>query len=144
MKQRYYLFIFLIVMAISTNCRQPNQEKDVAAAVEVFRRGIVDADKDLLENITADELVYGHSSGKVQNKAEFIAEIISGQPLDYITIDLANQTTKIVGNTAVVRHVLSAETSNNGTTGHLKIGNMLIWQKKHGEWKLIARQAYKI
>jgi hypothetical protein len=61
----------------------------VTASVEIFRNGIVDADKDLLENITADELVYGHSNGKVQNKTEFIAEIISGQPLDHITVDLA-------------------------------------------------------
>jgi hypothetical protein len=144
MKRLYYLFIFLFVLVISTNCRQPNQKKDVAAAVEIFRKGIVDADKDLLENITADELVYGHSSGKVQNKAEFIAEIISGQPLDYITVDLADQTIKIVGKTAVVRHVFSSETTSIGTPGHLKIGNMLIWQKQHGKWKLLARQAYKI
>ncbi|MFA5816450.1 MAG: hypothetical protein WC865_12600, partial [Bacteroidales bacterium] len=81
MRNLYYLFIFLFVLSISVNCRQPNQEKDVAAAVDIFRKGIVDADKDQLGIITADELVYGHSSGKVQNKAEFIAEIISGQPL---------------------------------------------------------------
>ncbi|MFA5817015.1 MAG: nuclear transport factor 2 family protein [Bacteroidales bacterium] len=144
MKKFYYLFIFLFFLAISTNCRQPNQEKDVAAAVEIFRKGIVDADKDLLGIITADELVYGHSSGKVQNKAEFIAEIISGQPLDYITVDLADQTIKIAGNTAVVRHTLLSETTSNGIPGHLKIGNMLIWQKQNGTWKLLARQAYKL
>ncbi|MCX6259139.1 MAG: nuclear transport factor 2 family protein [Bacteroidia bacterium] len=144
MKKFYYLFILFFILSISTNCRQPNPGKDVAEAVEIFRKGIVDADKNLLEIITADELVYGHSSGKVQNKAEFIAEIISGQPLDYITIVLTDQTIKIVGNTAIVRHILSSETSSNGTPGHLKIGNMLIWQKQHGKWKLLARQAYKL
>lgn len=141
--KKIYLFIILFVLAISANC-QPNQEKEVAAAVEIFRKGIVDADKNLLEIITADELVYGHSSGKVQNKAEFIAEIISGNPLDYITVDMTDQTIKIAGNVAIVRHVFSSETTSNGTSGHLKIGNMLIWQKQHGKWKLLARQAYKI
>lgn len=141
--KKIYLFIILFVLAISANC-QPNQEKEVAAAVEIFRKGIVDADKNLLETITADELVYGHSSGKVQNKAEFIAEIISGNPLDYITVDMTDQTIKIAGNVAIVRHVFSSETTSNGTSGHLKIGNMLIWQKQHGKWKLLARQAYKI
>lgn len=144
MRKIFYLFISLLFLSIFTSCRQPNREKEVAAAVEVFRKGIVVADKELLESITADELVYGHSSGKVQNKAEFITEIISGQPLDYLTIDLADQAIKIVGTTAVVRHILTSETSNNGTPGHLKIGNMLIWQKQHGKWKLLARQAYKL
>jgi len=144
MRNVFYFFILLFVMSTSVNCRQPNREKEVAAAVEIFRKGIVDADKNLLKTITADELVYGHSSGKVQNKAEFIAEIISGQPLDYITVDLADQTIKIVGTTAVVRHTLSSETTSNGIPGHLKIGNMLIWQKQHGKWKLLARQAFKL
>lgn len=144
MKKSYYLFILLFVLPISASCLQPDQEKDVAAAVEVFRKGVIEADKALLESITADELVYGHSSGKVQNKTEFIAEIISGQPLDYITIEMTDQTIKVVGNTAVVRHIFSAGTISNGTPGNLKIGNMLIWQKQNGKWKLLARQAYKI
>jgi hypothetical protein len=142
MKKSYYLFLIFLVLSISANC-QPKQEKEVASAVEILKKGIVEANKNLLENITADELVYGHSSGKVQNKVEFIAEIISGQP-KYLSVDMSDQTIKIAGNTAIVRHIYSAETISNGTPGNLKIGNMLIWQKQHGKWKLLARQAYKM
>jgi ketosteroid isomerase-like protein len=144
MKKFYYLFILLFVLPFSANCRQPDQEKEVAAAVEVFRKAVIEADKALLGSITADDLDYGHSSGKVQNKAEFIEEIISGKPLDYITIEMTDQTIKVVGNTAIVRHIFSAGTTSNGTPGNLKIGNMLIWQKQNGKWKLLARQAYKL
>jgi hypothetical protein len=141
-KIHYLVFIFLTLSIAAFS--QSQQEKEVAEAVEMFKKGIVDADKNLLETITAEELVYGHSSGKVQNKAEFIAEIVSGQPLDYTSVDMADQTIKISGDVAVVRHIYSAETMSNGTPGKLKIGNMLIWQKQHGKWKLLARQAYKI
>ena len=143
MKKYYYLLLIFIAFSITANS-QPKEEKEVAAAVEIFRKGIVDADKTQLEFITADELVFGHSSGKVQNKSEFIAEIMSGKPLDYVSVDLTDQTIKLSGNVAIVRHIFSAETISNGTQGHLKIGNMLIWQKQHGKWKLLARQAYKI
>ncbi|MEI8115607.1 MAG: nuclear transport factor 2 family protein, partial [Bacteroidia bacterium] len=122
---------------------QTKVEKEIAAAVETFKKGIVDSDKNLLNSIAAEELVYGHSNGKVQNKTEFIDEIISGKP-DYISVDTADQTIKVSGNTAIVRHIYSAETMNNGTAGHVKIGNMLIFQKQHGKWKLLARQAYKL
>jgi ketosteroid isomerase-like protein len=122
---------------------QTKEEKEVLAAIEILKKGIVDADKNVLNEIASDDLVYGHSSGKVQNKAEFIDEIVNSQP-DYLSINLTEQTIKISGNTAVVRHIYSAETTNNGTPGHIKIGNMMIWQKQHGKWKLLARQAYKL
>lgn len=116
----------------------------MSAAVEKLMKGIVDADKGILQDITAEELVYGHSSGKVQNRTEFIDEVIASKPIDFIKIDLAEQTIKVIGDAAVVRHILSAEITNNGTPGNLRIGNMLVWQKQKGKWKLIARQAYKL
>lgn len=122
---------------------QTKEEKAVLAAIETFKKAIIDADKQLLGSIVAEELVYGHSNGKVQNKAEFIEEIVNNQP-KYISIDMADQTIKISGKTAIVRHIYSAETTNNGTPGKVKIGNMLIWQKQKGKWKLLARQAYKL
>lgn len=143
MKKIAYLIILFLAISISAFC-QSKQEKEVATAVELFKKGIVDADKDLLTSITANELVYGHSSGKVQNKTEFITEIINPQAMDYTSVDMTDQTIEISGQVAIVRHIYSAETINNGTVGHLKIGNMLIWQKQHGKWKLLARQAYKI
>jgi len=142
MKRINYLMIIFLVMSIPAFC-QTKVEKEIATAVETFKKSIVDADKNLLNSITAEELVYGHSNGKVQNKTEFIDEIISGKP-DYISVDTADQTVKISGNTAIVRHIYSAETMSSGIAGHVKIGNMLIFQKQHGKWKLLARQAYKL
>ena len=143
MKKFYFLVILLCAVSISSYS-QSAEDKDVAAVVEKLMKGIVDADKSILQDITAEELVYGHSSGKVQNKTEFIEEVIVSKPLDFTKIDLAEQTIKVIGDAAVVRHILSAEITNNGVPGNLRIGNMLVWQKQKGKWKLIARQAYKI
>ncbi len=135
--------LFLIIVTISS-FSQATSEKDVAVAVEKLIKGFIDADKDILDKMTAAELIYGHSSGKVQNRTEFIDEVISKKPLDYVKINPENQTIKVIGNAAVVRHILVAETLSNGTPGNLRIGNVLIWQKQKGEWKLIARQAYRL
>ncbi|MBK9389605.1 MAG: nuclear transport factor 2 family protein [Bacteroidetes bacterium] len=143
MKKSFILIILLFAVSISSYC-QSGQDKEVSAAVEKLMKGIVDADKGLLQDITAEELVYGHSSGKVQNRTEFIEEVLVSKPIDFIKIDLAEQTIKVIGDAAVVRHILSAEITNNGTPGNLRIGNMLVWQKQKGKWKLIARQAYKL
>jgi len=143
MKKIHVLIIVFIALTFSVYS-QTKEEKEVLSVLETFKKGIVEADKNLLESITSDDLVYGHSSGKVQNKSEFIAEIVSLQPFDYTSVETSDQTIKISGDAAVVRHIYSAETLSNGTSGKIKIGNMLIWQKQHGKWKLLARQAYKL
>ena len=143
MKKYFMLIVFLVAFSLYANC-QTAAEKDVASAVENLMKGFIDADKTILDNLTAEELNYGHSAGKVQNKTEFIDEVVSGKPLDYLKIDLEGQIIKVTGKTAVVRHIFNAETSSNGTPGKLRIGIMQVWQKQKGKWKLVARQAYKI
>lgn len=130
------------------NCNTVQQtsspEEDVANAVILLMKGIEEADGEILNSIAANELIYGHSSGKVQNKEEFIAEIVSGEPLDYRNIQLIDQTVKVINETAIVRHIFTAETlSRDETPGNLRIGNVLIWQLQEGKWKLLARQAYR-
>lgn len=142
--RNYFLSIVFLFAILPFSIGQSAGEKEVALAVGNLIKGFVDADKDLLDKITAEELIYGHSSGKVQNKTEFIDEVISGKPLDYVKFDLEGQTIMVTGKTAVVRHILNAETISNGAPGKLRIGNVLIWQKQKGKWKLLARQAYKL
>ena len=143
MKKRVYLLILLFSGSLVVH-GQSKEEASLNAAIEIFRKGVMNADRALLESIADPDLVYGHSSGKVQNKAEFVDEIVSGKPLDYVTVELSNQTIKISDHIAIVRHIFSAQITNNGVAGNLKIGNMLVWKEKHGKWKLLARQAYKI
>ena len=129
MKKNYLLIVFILAISVSSYS-QSALEKDVASAVENLMKGFIDADKNILDKLTAEELIYGHSSGKVQNKAEFIEEVVSGKPLDYLKIDLEGQTIKVTGKTSVVHHIFNAETSSNGTPGNLRIGVMQIWQNQ--------------
>ncbi|GAA4432763.1 nuclear transport factor 2 family protein [Pontibacter saemangeumensis] len=135
----FLLFLLLTVVA----CAQANDEKGVAAAVAKFNQAMVSADKSQLERLTAAELSYGHSSGNIQDKAAFVEDVVSG-PFDFLTIDAADETITMAGNTAVVRHVFSSKATNNGTPTDIRIGVMQVWQKQRGEWKLLARQAYKL
>jgi hypothetical protein len=44
----------------------------VDRAVEALRKALLEADKGKLEKLTAEQLSYGHSSGRVESKAKFI------------------------------------------------------------------------
>jgi len=126
-----------------TASAQSKEEKQVADAVESLRTAMVKADTVQLKNIALPELSYGHSSGKLQNRAEFISSFATGASV-FVTLEFTEQTIKVVGNTAIVRHTLSAKTNDSGKPGAVHLSILLIWQKQHGDWKLLARQAVKV
>lgn len=142
MRKVFFPFVFLLLLTVAASA-QSKDEGEVAAAVEKFNQAMVQADGGSLERLTAEELSYGHSSGKVQDKTAFVEDVVKG-PFDFVTIDVADQTIKMAGETAVVRHVFSSQATNNGSPTNIRIGNVLVWQKQAGEWKLLARQAFKL
>ena|SRR5690349_6441093 len=137
--------VIALVLLVATGLHSFSQSKDekaVTDAVESLRKAMIDADKAALEKLTAENLSYGHSSGKIETKKDFVESIVSGKS-DFLTIELSNQTIQVTGNTAIVRHALSGTNSDNGKPGTVKLLVLLVWQKQKGNWKLLARQAVK-
>lgn len=137
-----FIYLFVLTAIMNTAMAQNKEEAAVGAAIENMRKAMIDGDKTGLQNITADQLSYGHSSGKVEDKKTFVDNIVTGKS-DFVTIDLTGQTIVVVGDAAIVRHVLSATTNDSGKPGTVKLNILLIWQKQKGQWKLLARQAVK-
>jgi hypothetical protein len=142
--KRTLIAIIFCWLAATVAQGQSKEEKEVVAAVEFLRKAMLDGEKSALDKIAAPELTYGHSSGTIEDKAAFIDALVSGRN-DFVTIDLSEQSVKLVGNNlALVRHKLKAETNNGGTPGTANIGILLVFQKQQGQWKLLARQAFKL
>jgi hypothetical protein len=138
------IFVFIVISLFSISAMaQSKAEKQLTDAVERLKKAMIDADRQQLDNITSADLSYGHSSGKIEDKAAFIEALVSGAS-DFITIDLTNQTIKVVGKTALVRHNLTGTTKDNGVPGNPRLGVLLVWQKQNGDWKLLARQAFRL
>lgn len=135
--------LIMIAGIINGTMAQSKEDAAVNAAVENLKKAMIDGDKAGLEKITSDKLSYGHSSGKIEDKAAFVDNIVTGKS-DFVTIELTNQTVSVSGDAAVVRHTLSATTNDNGNPGSVKLNILLVFQKQKGQWKLLARQAVKV
>jgi hypothetical protein len=122
---------------------QSADEKAVADATENLRKAMLASDKTVLENLTVDELSYGHSTGLIQDKATFVDDIISKKSI-YKSISIDNQTIKIAGDNAIVRHHMTGEIVNPDITIRPDLIVLMVWKKRKGQWKLLARQAAKI
>ena len=142
MYKKIIYLLLLIVVGGNKTIAQSNKETAVASAITNLTKAMIEGNKKMLGKYTSDKLSYGHSSGVVQNKNEFVEAIVSGKS-DFVTIDLTHQVISVSGNTAIVRHILSATTNDSGKPGTVKLSILLVWQKMHSQWKLLARQAVK-
>jgi archaellin len=125
----------------SMTSTQTGKEGAVTAAVEAWRKAMIASDRSALEKLTAAELSYGHSSGRVETKAEYIEALVSGKS-GFSAIELAEQTVNVVDKIAIVRHVFNAVHRKNGEKA--KLFNLTIWMQQQDQWKMLARQAAKL
>jgi ketosteroid isomerase-like protein len=123
---------------------QSADERAVAQAVEALAKAMLAVDRAGLEAAAADQLSYGHSAGKIETKKEFVDAILSREAA-FRKLDLSDQTISVAENEAIVRHLMTGETvSPSGQVSPVKVGVLQVWQKQGGNWKLLARQAYRL
>jgi ketosteroid isomerase-like protein len=140
---KLYLLLLAFCSMSTISFAQSKEEKAVTASVESLRKAMVDADKATLEKLADTKLSYGHSGGKIENKETFVDNIVSGRS-DFVTIELADQTVSVTGNTAIVRHNLNATTNDNGKPAEVHLHVLTVWVKEGNAWKLLARQAVHV
>jgi ketosteroid isomerase-like protein len=132
-----------MVIAQGTAAAPVGDEGTVAEQVEKLRAAMLrPGDRVALEQLVMDDLSYGHSNGKVQNKVEFVGALVSGES-DFTSIALSDQSIKVQGDTAVVRHIFMAVTNDAGKPGNVSLKILMVWKKHDGHWRLLARQAVR-
>ncbi len=87
----------------------------VKDSVEALRKALLMADKAPLGQLAADQLSYGHSSGKVQNKAEFIDGVVTRKAV-VKSLDFPELTVAVAGDAAIARHLYVSEVGNRRQT----------------------------
>src|SRR5271169_7044053 len=108
-------------------------EAGVKQNVEALREALLKADKAQLERLTADQLSYGHSDGRVQNKPEFINGIVT-RKATVKSLTFPDLKIEMAGDAAIARHLYESESELDGKTTNTKIGTLEVWQKQSGNW----------
>jgi hypothetical protein len=111
--------------------------------VEALRMALLKADKAKLEALTADQLSYSHSDGRVEDKAQFINGVMTRKAV-VKSIEWPEMTIQIVLPNAIVRHLYVSESELDGKTNNVRIGALQVWQKQGNDWKLLARAGIKL
>jgi ketosteroid isomerase-like protein len=139
---RIFILLFFSISLLNLNA-QTKDEKAVAAAVQILNKSILKPDRAVLESVTSVDLSYGHSTGKIENKKDFVDLLVNGYYV-YSTLNTIEQTIQVSGNTAVVRHHLIAKLTIGGTPADMNLGVLQVWRKEKSGWRLLARQGFKL
>jgi ketosteroid isomerase-like protein len=120
-------------------------EAAVAKKVEAFRLAQIAADPKALGALCWDDLSYSHSSGKVEDKATFIANATDGKS-KFLSIEYQDTTIKVIGPAAIVRFhwVAEQEMAADGKKVPTNLHILMNWQKQGDDWKLLSRAATKL
>jgi hypothetical protein len=74
------LWNFILALALLTMSpavsAQTSDEAAVAQAVEGLRKAVLAKDRGQFEALLADQLIYGHSDGRTETKAQYIDDAI--------------------------------------------------------------------
>jgi ketosteroid isomerase-like protein len=141
MNIRLCLLLACLLSFRNSDAQSPNTE--VEKSVANLNAAMISKDKSVLDKLTAEELSFGHSTAVVENKSEFVNNILSG-PTTFFKIEISNQSITPAGDIAIVRNISSISGTRQGQSLDLKIGVLMIWKKQGGNWKLLARQGFKL
>lgn len=141
MKIRLCFLLACLLSFWNINAQSINTE--VETSIANLNAAMISKDKSTLEKLTAEELSFGHSTGVVENKSEFVQNVLSG-PTTFYKIDISNQGINLADNIAIVRNISTISGSTKGQPLDIKIGVLMIWKKDKDIWKLLARQGFKL
>jgi len=122
---------------------QGADEAAVTESVDILRRGILEADRAKLAQVTSDHISYGHSDGRVESKEEFIKGVLTRKQV-VKSLAFPDLKVSVVGPSAIVRHIYLAESELDGKATTTRIGALQVWHKQDGGWRLLARQGFRL
>lgn len=120
-------------------------EDAVAKNLDAFRVAQAAKNAKVLETLTAPELSYSHSDGKVEDKATFVTNATSNTTR-WLSLQYKDPTIRVIGDLAIVRfHWLGeSEVVADGKKSATNLHILMNWQRQAGEWKLLSRAATKL
>lgn len=113
---------------------------DLETAVKAYDSAQVKGDRAALERLLADDYLLANSAGKIQTKAEFIADLTAPDyRMEPFTVERPIE--RVWANGAVTGGVAWARGTSGGQPFAVRLRFADVWAKRNGRWQVIFSQA---
>jgi ketosteroid isomerase-like protein len=96
-----------------------------------------------LDASLADDLVYVHSTARVESKAEHIGNLKAGKP-NYRGIAPRDRKARVVGGVGIVNGVSEMHVENAGKEQRFTVRYLAVYAKGGDGWRMTAWQSTKV
>ncbi len=139
------LFGFLMAAAAMAVAADSAADKAVLKAAQDLAQAQMKKDKAALEKLLGDEIVYSHSNGMTETKAQHIAATM--RPADvsnYEKIEFSAVKITVYGKTAVLtcKALYSVDNAGKKADNHLTM--LQTWVQRGSGWQLVARWTTRV
>ncbi len=118
-------------------------ETDLLRLDDERSRAMTTADTAALERLMGDDIVYTHSSGRLDSKKSFIASIASGT-VKYRRIDRKDVATSLREGFAILTGAVEIDVETGGKVLNLNLRFSNVWERTAKGWQQIAWQSTPI
>jgi ketosteroid isomerase-like protein len=108
-------------------------------ALDSFISAVQRNDVAAVSRYLAEDLIYTHSTGLVENKSQYLAKLKGGDQ-KYTSIELVNPVIRSYGDAAVLNTQAQFKGSTKGVPFDNTLFLMQVWVRQGGSWKLVAHQ----
>ncbi len=135
--------IFLTMISALALCAAENNDagaKQITAAMESLKQAMIHKDGAALEKLLHKDLMYTHSAGQFETKADVVKSVSSGKA-NIQKLEITAPSIHIYGNTAFFKSRVDLYHSD---TNIVPMDVLHVWLKGPEGWQLIARQGTRL
>jgi ketosteroid isomerase-like protein len=132
-----YLALLLAVAGSLFAADPADAVKEAAAG---WRQAAIQQDKAALERLLSEDLIYTHGGGNTQNKAEYIAAVMTG-PSHYESFTSSDTRIRVYGNIAVLSGYVDVKTPGRDS---YRVRTLEIYSNNNGQWQFTAKESVRM
>lgn len=120
---------------------RPADEKAVRDSLEQFNAAAKAGDAATLDKLLHADLIYGHSSALIEDKAACIKALLAGKPNFVMQ---PGSTVQVYGKTAVVHGKMVANVVQQGKPVQIPLDFVQVWVKEGKAWRMVTRHTTRL
>jgi ketosteroid isomerase-like protein len=118
-------------------------EQEVRQADAGRIKAMLASDVAALDRILADDLVYTHSTGAVDDKKQYLASIKSGD-LTYLAYEPLEAKIRVYGNVAIINGRAQVKARSKGQDTSALLRYTAVYVKRDGRWQFASWQSTRL
>lgn len=143
--QKLIFILILLFTAIPAFAQSEKAIAEISTLEDRRVEAVLKRDVKALGEMFAADATYGHSTGAIETKEQFIKRLSPDGDLTYALMDRRDVRIRVLKDSALITGIVSIKVVVSGST--INVGDarfLAVWVKQKSKWKFAAWQSAKV